>query len=66
MRAYAEGTTVPMEKSRAEIERTLTRYGAVKFGSFSEPGRACIQLGRVVLVGEVPWGRLADLPSRVG
>lgn len=28
---YAADTTVPMEKSRNEIERTLTRYGAESF-----------------------------------
>lgn len=30
-RRYAEGTTVSSEKSRSEIERTLTRYGATAF-----------------------------------
>ncbi|MEE7625403.1 hypothetical protein V3O24_04455 [Methylobacter sp. Wu8] len=29
--AYAENTTVSSEKSRAEIERTLSRYGASSF-----------------------------------
>ena len=29
--AYAEGTTVPFERSRAEIEQTLKRYGATSF-----------------------------------
>lgn len=28
---YAEGTQVPVDRSRAEIERTLTRYGATAF-----------------------------------
>lgn len=31
MGRYAEGTSVSSEKSRAEIERTLTRYGADQF-----------------------------------
>lgn len=31
MSRYAEGTTVASEQSRAEIERTLTRYGAAGF-----------------------------------
>ena len=31
MSPYAENTTVPAEKSRAEIERTLMRYGASQF-----------------------------------
>lgn len=30
---YAEGTTVPIEKSKAEIEATLRRYGADEFAS---------------------------------
>jgi hypothetical protein len=30
-RRYAEGTTVSSEKSRSEIERTLSRYGATAF-----------------------------------
>ena len=32
MSRYAENTTVPSEKSKAEIEATLTRYGATAFG----------------------------------
>lgn len=28
---YAEGTDVPVERSRAEIEKTLRRFGASKF-----------------------------------
>lgn len=28
---YAQGTDVPSDRSRAEIERTLTRYGATRF-----------------------------------
>ena len=31
MKRYAEGTDVPVEKSRAEIEVTLRRYGATGF-----------------------------------
>ena len=31
MPTYASQTTVPSDKSRAEIERTLTRYGASSF-----------------------------------
>ncbi|WP_242394821.1 hypothetical protein [Anaeromyxobacter oryzisoli] len=31
MGRYAQGTSVPMERSRAEIERTLVRYGASGF-----------------------------------
>jgi hypothetical protein len=31
MSRYAQGTSVPMERSRAEVERTLMRYGATGF-----------------------------------
>lgn len=32
MGKFAEGTEVPAERSKAEIERTLTRFGADQFG----------------------------------
>lgn len=32
MKRYAENTDVPVEKSRAEMEKLLTRYGATAFG----------------------------------
>lgn len=32
MSRYAQGTTVPMEKSRLEVERVLQRYNATGFG----------------------------------
>ncbi len=39
---YASQTTVSVEKSRAEIETILARYGAESFAYASEPGRAII------------------------
>lgn len=39
---YAARTDVPVEKSRAEVERTLTRYGAKSFAYFTEESRAII------------------------
>jgi hypothetical protein len=42
MPTYATETTVSSEKSRAEIERTLTRYGATSFAYMSSPGKAMI------------------------
>lgn len=42
MSRYAESTEVSPEKSRAEIERTLERYGAVGFFYGIEPGLAMI------------------------
>jgi len=32
MRRYAQNTSVPVDRSRAEIERVLERYGATGFG----------------------------------
>lgn len=55
MTRYAEDTTVPVERSRAEIDRTLVRYGAKKFGVWSEPGRALIQF-------ELKNGREIQIP----
>ncbi len=39
---YARGTEVSVEKSRAEIESTLKRYGATHFAYMTEPLRAVI------------------------
>ena len=41
-RKYAEDTSVPAEKSRAEIERTLTRFGADQFGYGTKTDSAVI------------------------
>jgi hypothetical protein len=40
--SYAEGTAVPAEKSRAEIEKLLRKQGAVKFASGWDGDRAMI------------------------
>jgi hypothetical protein len=40
---YAANTTVSAEKSKAEIESTLMRYGATSFGYQTEATRAVIQ-----------------------
>lgn len=39
---YAEGTKVDSGASRAEIERTLERYGATSFAYMRDQGRAAI------------------------
>lgn len=39
---YAAETTVPVERSRAEIEHTLARYGATRFAYATEQHRAQI------------------------
>jgi hypothetical protein len=42
MGAYASGTSVPVERSRAEIESLLKKYGATKFASGWDEGKAVI------------------------
>lgn len=42
MPKFAKETTVSSEKSRAEIERTLNRYGASHFAYGSAPDRAMV------------------------
>ena len=42
VRAYAADTSVSVERSRAEIEKTLARYGADSFGYFTEANRAVV------------------------
>lgn len=39
---YAERTDVPPDRSRVEIERTLTRYGADRFAYATSPDRAAL------------------------
>jgi hypothetical protein len=43
MRRYASSTEVSSDRSRSEIERTLTRYGAKSFAYGWQNGRAVIQ-----------------------
>jgi hypothetical protein len=43
MAQYAAKTSVPVERSRAEIERTLERYGATSFAYGWDQDRAVIQ-----------------------
>jgi hypothetical protein len=42
---YASETSVSVEKSKAEIERLLQRYGAKEFAHGWKAGRAVIQFG---------------------
>ncbi len=60
MATYAKTTTVSPEKSRMEIEQTLTRYGAERFMYATEPGRALVMFeikGRTVrFVIPIPAG----------
>jgi hypothetical protein len=40
--SYANETAISVEKSRAELESILNRYGATRFGYMTEPNRAVI------------------------
>jgi hypothetical protein len=42
MAKYANGTSVPADRSRSEIERTLTRFGADQFGYGTKSDSAVI------------------------
>lgn len=42
MSPYAEGTEVPVERSRAEIERLVSRYGADQFMSAYDASRSIV------------------------
>lgn len=42
MSRYASGTSVPVDRSKAEIEKTLERYGADQFAYGSTSGSAMI------------------------
>lgn len=39
---YAENTTVSVEKTRAELETILSRYGASRFGYMTDVNRAAV------------------------
>lgn len=40
--SFAAKTKVPVDQTRVEVERTLTRYGAKSFAYYTEEGRAII------------------------
>lgn len=53
-RRFAEGTEVPAERSRAELEKLFTQAGATDYGSGRSPERAWVMLrlgGRTVRLG---------------
>ncbi|MFH1553549.1 MAG: hypothetical protein ABII76_01605 [Pseudomonadota bacterium] len=58
MTRYAANTDVPSDRSRSEIEKILTRYGATSFAYMNAPGRAVIafeaQERRVVFTLPLP------------
>jgi len=66
--AYAKGTTVTTDRSRAELERTLTRYGAHRFSYGTEPDGARIMFeaaGRVVRF-DIPFPSIVEFTRSPG
>ena len=65
---YAENTTVPIERSRSEIETVLKKYGAEQFMYFSEERRAVLafRLKGCNIQLSVMMPRLDEIPARIG
>lgn len=66
MGRYAERTDVKVSKSREELERTATRYGATRFATMSEDGRAMVMFesaGRRVMF-ELPLPKREEFATR--
>ena len=57
---YAESTTVPVEKSQAELKATLSKYGCTHFGLLEEPGGATV----LFKLNELPFRIRVDLPRQ--
>lgn len=59
---YAENTSVPVEKSRAEIESMLNRYGATRFAYMADEARAiiCFQVRDKMVKFMLPLPRRDD------
>lgn len=63
---YAADTEVPVDRSRAEIERTLTKFGADQFGYASEQGYATIGFranGRLIRF-DLPLAQRGNMTER--
>lgn len=60
MTKFAENTSVPVERSRSEIERTLERYGASAFGYATRDGLAMIEF----TIADRHVKFILELPSR--
>lgn len=62
MSRFAQGSSVSVEKSRAEIERLIIRYGATSTAFMNGPGRAMIlfEAKKRRIVFELPLPNLDD------
>ncbi|HLA65205.1 MAG TPA: hypothetical protein VK600_01335 [Candidatus Saccharimonadales bacterium] len=59
MSRYAEGTTVSVEASQAEIRTLLARHGCQHFATAEEPGRSAIQF----ILDGLPYRFTVERPS---
>ncbi len=68
MSRYAAHTEVPVERTRQEIERALTRYGADQFVSGWEHGRAMLgfRVRERMVRFEIPLPKVTDYKWRYG
>ncbi len=70
MSRYAENTKVPVDRSRAEIERTLERYGADAFAYATTADRAMVEFSahnrRVRFLLPLPDASECRLPALHG
>ena len=57
---YAASTSVPVERSRAEVERTLMKYGASEFGTMSAEAKVTVYFN--VKGRQVQWS--IPMPSK--
>jgi hypothetical protein len=66
MKRYAEGTSVPVEKTRAEIERLVRNHGATSFGTLSSPkgSRSLFEMRARRIRFELPIPELRDPNKR--
>jgi hypothetical protein len=64
---YAEGTSVPVTRSRDEIAGLLARYGAHGFGWYEEDHTAqlAFKIGRRTVRIDLPLPRLSDAAIKV-
>jgi hypothetical protein len=59
MARYAEGTTVPVEQSQAEIRTLLARHGCKHFATAEEPQRSAVQF----VLGGLPYRFTVERPA---
>lgn len=65
MSVYAAGTSVPVERSKNEIEASLRRYNATGFGYYAEGNKAVIAFKVLTKEGSLRGVKMVlELPER--